>query len=157
MQSFITQLNKTLETDLQHIKTKEPDTLKAALQAANCIANALNHLKAFVLAYTFKDEAEEIWFFKEAKPDLQNKHIYYRKIAKIESLRPVGCHEEQEKYLKERLQKLTFFFNEHKEFYQYYRIQSTHLDDKYFVRRRIDSNQKMNNTEIGRASCRERV
>lgn len=95
-------------------------------------------LKVFAAQYTFSDEAEEIHFFKEMKPELFSKLIYYVKILNIESRRPTGSHEIQEVYLRRELKKLTFFFNNHLEFYQYYRMSSTDLDDKYFVRGKED-------------------
>lgn len=70
MQIFITRLNKTLEDQLQTIQTEESNTLKEALKARDCITNALNQLKAFVLEYTFENEEEEIYFFKKQKPEL---------------------------------------------------------------------------------------
>jgi hypothetical protein len=46
----------------------------------------------------------------------------------------MGSFEIQRTYLRHELEKLTFFFNSHLEFYQYYRMKSTILDDKFFVR-----------------------
>ncbi|MFA7636133.1 MAG: RteC domain-containing protein [Monoglobales bacterium] len=148
MQNFIADLNNKLAAQLQTVELQTHNIIDKSLESLAYVKNALNELKAFLLEYTFENEEEEILFFKKLKPDLQSKHIYHRKMTKIESLRPVGCHEEQEKYLRQRLKKLTFFFNEHKEFYQYYRMRSTHLDDKYFVRRRLDLTQKIDSTDF---------
>lgn len=153
MYFFVTELNKTLEAQLQNIQKEESDTLKKALLTRDCVKNALNQLKAFVLEYSFENEAEEIFFFKTQKPDLQSKYVYYKKIAKIESLRPVGSFEEQEKYLKECLQELTLFFNNHKDFYQYYRMESIHFDDKYFLRGKDVLIQKIKNADIEEKFC----
>ena len=38
------------------------------------------------------------------------------------------------------LEKLTFFFNNHLGFYRYYRMNSTFLDNKYFIRGKEDIN-----------------
>jgi hypothetical protein len=50
----------------------------------------------------------------------------------------MGSYEIQQTYLRYELEKLTYFFNNHLEFYQYYRMNSTFLDDKYFVRGKED-------------------
>lgn len=55
-------------------------------------------LKAFIADYTFRDEVEEIEFFKTVKPRICHRLIYYRKIYNIEMNRPVGS-ESQRSYL----------------------------------------------------------
>ncbi|GAB1415438.1 hypothetical protein MASR2M117_08440 [Paludibacter sp.] len=67
MYIFINELNKTLEAQLQTIQTEETNMLKEALKAIDCIKNALNRLKAFVLEYGFENEEEEIYFLKKAE------------------------------------------------------------------------------------------
>jgi len=98
----------------------------------------LTDLKVFVLEYSFADEAEEINFFKKIKPELFSKLIYYTKVYNIESRRPSGSREIQERYLRHELEKITCFFNNHLQFYQYYRMNSTFLDDKCFLRGKED-------------------
>lgn len=138
MNQFVYKLNKSLNNQLQSLDLEESDTIKKAQRSVRCIKNALTQLKAFILEYPFKNENEEILFFKEIKPELFSKLIYYVKIFNIESRRPMGSHEIQEIYLRHELEKLTFFFNNHLEFYQYYRMNSTYLDDKYFIRGKED-------------------
>jgi len=134
MKQFVIKLNKNLHTQLQAIDLEESDNVRKAQKSVTCIKNALTQLKAFCVQYTFTDEAEEIHFFKKTKPELFSKLIYYVKIFNIESRRPTGSREIQETYLKHELEKLTFFFSNHLEFYQYYRMDSTYLDDRYFMR-----------------------
>lgn len=120
MNQFVYKLNKSPNNQLQSLDLEESDTIKKAQRSVRCIKNALTQLKAFILEYPFKNEEEEILFFKEIKPELFSKLIYYVKIFNIESRRPMGSHEIQEIYLRHELEKLTFFFNNHLEFYQYY-------------------------------------
>ncbi|MDD4994243.1 MAG: RteC domain-containing protein [Paludibacter sp.] len=138
MNHFITKLNKDLNNELQTIDIEESDLTKKAQKSVRCIKNALTQLKAFTVKYTFCNQAQEIHFFREIKPEFFSKLIYYVKIFNIESRRPMGTHEIQETYLRHELEKLTFFFNNHLEFYQYYRMDSTFLDDKYFMRGKDD-------------------
>jgi hypothetical protein len=134
MNHFITKLSKKLNSKLQDIELEEPDLIRKAQKSIRCIKDALTQLRAFTIQYTFCNDAEEILFFKKTKPELFSKLIYYVKILNIESCRPISSHEIQESYLRLELEKLTLFFNNHIEFYQYYRMNSTYLDDKYFVR-----------------------
>lgn len=134
MKLFTTNLNHKLNYQLQQIEIETDNIIEKSQKASFCVTNALKELKAFILEYTFSDEMEEILFFKEIKPEIFSKSIFHDKIEEIESLRPVGSYEAQEKYLKERMEELTHFFSGHKEFYQYYRKKSTHLDYEYFTR-----------------------
>lgn len=148
MNHFIAKLNKELDLQLQTIDMGRENIIEKSQKSFTCVTNVLKQLKAFVLEYKFLDEPEEILFFKKEKPELYSKSIYYKKIAEIESLRPIGCFDEQEIYLRGELKKLTFFFNEHRDFYQYYRMESTNFDDRYFSREKNDLKQKMKGVDI---------
>lgn len=69
MNLLITKLNKNLDNQLQIINLEEQDILKKAQKSIHCIKRVLKDLKAFVLAYNFIDEAEEIYFFKKINPN----------------------------------------------------------------------------------------
>lgn len=140
MNHFITKLNKDLSSQLQDIDLEELDLIRKAQKSIHCIKDALSQLRAFTIQYTFCNDVEEILFFKKTKPELFSKLIYYVKILNIESCKPVGSREIQEIYLRQELEKLTLFFNNHFEFYQYYRMGSTYLDNKYFRRGKEDLN-----------------
>ena len=140
MTQFIPELNKELNSQLQDIDLEEPDLIRKAQKSIRCIKDALTQLRAFTIQYTFCNDAEEILFFKKTKPELFSKLIYYVKILNNETSRPVGSSEIQIGYLRGELKKLTLFFDDHLEFYQYYRMNSTYLDDKYFMRGKEDLN-----------------
>ncbi len=140
MHQFVSNLNKDLYTKLQAIELEQSDLIKKAQQSTLALTNALTTLKAFIIQHTFVDEAEEICFFKEIKPELVGQLLYHIKIFNIESRRPMGIRQIQENYLRHELEKLTFFHNSHLDFYQYYRMKSTYLDDKYFIRGKQDIN-----------------
>jgi hypothetical protein len=60
------------------------------------------------------------------------------KVFNIESKRPTGSEKFLKKYYQNELKKLETFFSENLEFYQYMRNNLSYLDDKYFVRGKID-------------------
>lgn len=138
MKDFVSNLNKDLINHLLMIDLEESSTVCKAQKSIICLKAALQNLKVFALNYNFSSKEEEIWFFKEIKPDIFSRLIYFVNVFNIESRRPMGSYEIQKNYLSHELKKLTFFFNNHLEFYQYYRMNSTYLDDKYFVRGKDD-------------------
>lgn len=148
MNHIITKLNKELNIELQSIDRETDNIIGKSKKSFDCVTDSLKQLKVLLLKYSFCSEQEEILFFKKQKPEMYSKSIYHKKISEIESRRPIGCYEEQEIYLKEELKKLTIFFNDHKDFYQYYRTESTHLDEIYFLRDKNDQKQKMKGADI---------
>ena len=98
------------------------------------VLQRLDSAKEYVKKKGFKDEDEEIFFFKQLKPQLVSKLIYLNSIYKIETKRPRGGDKIIKQYLNLELSKIKRFFDANLEFYKYYRTNSTHLDKKYFIR-----------------------
>jgi hypothetical protein len=138
MDLHFSDISKILDNDLEQINRKYPDFLKKTEQSILCVKTCLQYLKEFICNNPFQTPDEEIIFFKETKPSIFRKLIFYVELLKIESKRPIGnsCH--QKKYLLREQKKLCSFFDENVEFYTYYRNKSTHLDEKYFIRNKLD-------------------
>ncbi|MDP4271078.1 MAG: RteC domain-containing protein [Bacteroidota bacterium] len=134
MVPYVTKLHKNLDKQLQEIDLKEEDGIKKSQESIGIIKNALPQLKKYISEHPFKDEQEEILFFKYHKPEIVGKLLYHLKFHEIESRRPMGSFEKQKAYYLQHLESLTYFFNNHADFYHYYRMNSIFLDDKYFVR-----------------------
>lgn len=79
-----------------------------------------------------------MYFFKHIKPQVFSKLIYYQKLFNIESKRPRSSNKSQIKYFNKHIDTLQNYFNDHLEFYHYYRRGATFLDEHYFVRGKID-------------------
>ena len=148
MNQIITELNIELDSQLKTIDRETVKIIEKSKKSFECVTDFLKQLKEFVLGYTFCNEQEEILFFKKQKPEIYSKSIYFKKVAEIESRRPIGFPADIEKYLIDELRSLTVFFNEHKDFYEYYRTDSTHLDDLYFLRKKNDLKQKMKGADM---------
>jgi hypothetical protein len=129
---------KSLENDLKQIDSENPEILKRSEQSILRINTCLKRLKEYICKNPFISQEEEILFFKEIKPSVYSKLIYFVKIFNIESKRPNGSDISQKKYVLNELNKLEKFFSENLEFYQYFRNKMTYLDDKYFVRGKLD-------------------
>lgn len=81
MIDFTTRLQKELDTQLLEIEAQEEDFIIKTQKSKDCINQTLALLKTFILQYQFKSKEEEILFFKEIKPDIFSKSVYYKKIT----------------------------------------------------------------------------
>lgn len=140
MIQFTSRLKKEVDASVEQIECLDTSTITKSLEASHVLANAFNQLKAFIIAYDFKDEEEEISFFKEIKPKLCYRLIYYRKVYNIEMNRPAGVNMQKE-YLCEELNEINKYNTKRLDFIRYYRSGSTHLDTLYFLRGKADPEQ----------------
>jgi hypothetical protein len=90
-------------------------------------------MKNIVTKNSFKDQSEEILFFKTIKPQVLSKLIFYDKLFLIESRRPKAFHM-QEEYLKLKIQELNNYFDENQALCLYYWKGDTILDEYHFLR-----------------------
>lgn len=135
MSIFIENLNKQLELDLSCISQKNSVVYKCQQRTA-CYYEIILQLKSFVLNYSFSDLNEEIHFFKEIKPRFMSEFLYNKKVFQILISKPIGNYDVLLNYYENYLKQITWFFNTHQEFYQYYRLNSTYSDAIFFVRQK---------------------
>jgi len=123
----------TLESDLKKIDQEEIHALAKAKRSLIHIKECCKELSLMSLKNEFKDKKEEIEFFKELKLSFYSKLYYFTDIINLESQRPNGSDKVKRKFLKEHLYKISEHFNLHRALYQYYRMELTDWDDKYFT------------------------
>lgn len=138
---FTSQVKKEVDVKVGQIECSEVSVITKSLEASNVLSDAFYQLKAFILSYKFKDEEEEILFFKEIKPRFCSRLIYYRKIYNIEMNRPTGVVGRQREYLSEILDSINKYNCKRLDFIRYYRSCSSHLDTLYFLRGQTDTEQ----------------
>jgi len=134
----VTEMINILESELKQIDSEISDILKKSEKSIYSISSCLKQLREYIRQNKFPSQEDEILFFKEIKPTVYNKLIYFVKLFNIESKRPNGSDKSQKKYLQNEIAKLEQFFIENLEFYQYMRNKMVYLDDKYFVRGKHD-------------------
>lgn len=105
-----------------------------AMYMINFIRPLFEELREFIHQYTFQDADEEIVFFKNTKPFILSKLIYFNDIYLLEIRKPNGSKEVLREYYKKKQSAITEFCNANLDFYQYYRSKATHLDKYYFLR-----------------------
>lgn len=129
---------KTLDVSLDLLEAETDDTLSKAEEGIQITKRTLEQLRVLVSKKRFKSLDEEILFFKNIKPHAFSKLIYYQKLFNIESKRPRSSNKAQIKYFNKHIDRLQNYFNDHLEFYHYYRRGATFLDQHYFVRGKAD-------------------
>ena len=126
------------EISINQLELNIDDAITKAEEGIKIAKNTLKELRIYVIDSDFKNEKTEIKFFKQNKPKVYSKLIYYVILFNIESKRPRGSSKPQKKYFDYHINKLQNYFNDNLEFYQYFRRGGTSLDALYFVRGKDD-------------------
>jgi len=134
MEKFSTELLAEMHNGLQTIAMNALHPLQNAERSYYLLENIMHRLKAFFNGYSFKDETEEIRFFKEIKPAFLSEQIYFEQVYSLEVSRPVGPAAAIRKYYKRAMNRINAFFDKHRQFHTYYRSGLSNLDSQYFVR-----------------------
>lgn len=141
MIDYANNLKKEVDIKIDIIESTQDNILKKSLEASRIIGDAFDRLKEFILSYTFKNEDEEILFFKDIKPKFCYRLIFYRKIYNIEMNRPLAGVDAQRDYLSKELNAINEYTIKRLDFIRYYRSGSSHLDTLYFLRQKKDTEQ----------------
>ncbi len=131
-------LNKII-TQIHHQEDKLSSqmmrTVDEAFEMTLFLKEMLSIIKARVLQDSFADEQQEIDFFKNIKPQILGKLIYYNKIFRIETTCPVSNGKIHQSYYENLLKSLKSEYKEsicNEDFYRYYRAGRTDRDHTYF-------------------------
>jgi hypothetical protein len=127
-----------VEKQLKHVHSESIDPIWYSQQAIKILIPTLERLKTFFLKYKFENKAEEIIFFRDIKPNLASKLIYYNEVFNIATNKPFTSKKSILKYYNSELKKLQAYFDENIDFYKYYRTGNSFLDNKYFLRGKHD-------------------
>lgn len=134
----IEEIFKHFDSNIEDLETNIEDVLHKAEEGIKITKDTLLLMRSFVLKNSFKTKEAEILFFKNSKPQIYGKLIYYLKLFNIESKRPRGSKKSQAKYLNNHIERLQAFFNDNLEFYHYFRRGATTFDKQYFLRGQAD-------------------
>ncbi len=111
------------------------NVIKEAYEMIIYLQDTLLSTKELITKQGFKDQWEEINFFRNIKPQILSKLIYYNKIFRIETACPVDKGNIYTSYFSKQLQELKEEYREHidnSDFYRYYRSGRTDRDETYF-------------------------
>lgn len=110
-------------------------SLDEALKMISYLQEVLTSLKASVVKEGFESEWDEINFFRNVKPCILGKLIYYNKVYRIECGCPLGSGKIYRNYFSNQIKELKQEFEEHifnSEFYRYYRSGRNDRDQTFF-------------------------
>ena len=133
MEEFYNEILKKLETSINELEVEADYSIQQIEAVIHLILECLSEVKGHILKSGFKNKEDEIRFFKNQKPIIVAKLIYYNTIYKIETKKPYGA-KPIRKYLNKELKKLKRFFDNNLDFYKYYRSNNSFFDEKMFLR-----------------------
>lgn len=134
MKQFSDEIISKINTEMETSCIDSDVSSDKAMYMINFIRPLFEELREFIHQYTFQDADEEIVFFKNTKPFILSKLIYFNDIYLLELRKPNGSKEVLREYYKKKQSAITEFCNANLDFYQYYRSKATHLDKYYFLR-----------------------
>ena len=138
LETYFAGLLQKVEWQIQEYEDTATDTLTLCRLCVDYLQEILGELKTFIISYPFASTEEEIHFFKELKPLLASKIIYYNTVYKIEVRFPSGSEDVQRDYLLSETDRISKSFQRNLAFYQYHRTKATYLDRQYFMRGKPD-------------------
>ncbi|MBN8880510.1 MAG: RteC domain-containing protein [Sphingobacteriales bacterium] len=132
--SFYEVLQNNIELAIDRIRKEESSTVRMADRSIAAIRGSMEQLRTFIQQNPFVNDDEEIYFFKQIKPPIYARMIYYRKVFNFEARKPAGNRKALRRYLESELKLLGTIYQEHSSAHQYFRSGATHMDRQYFVR-----------------------
>lgn len=142
MQDFCGEFLCKIDSEIFKIETTSSSPISQAKQLSQYLEEKLNELFSWLENHVFKNDEEEIYFFKELKSRLTSKYIYYHKMLETESNAPTSSKKLKIKYYKAIINECHRASKKDNEFYKYYRSGFTHNDHLYFTR--SGTKQKIN-------------
>jgi hypothetical protein len=102
--------------------------------ALNTLRDTLAKVKAHILKQPFKDQQEEIVFFKKVKPLFVAEQLYAIDLCIIQTAQPRYDAALIREYLENELRQINTYFQKYSFLFQYYQLGSTDMDALFFVR-----------------------
>jgi len=77
MMQYTLNLLDKIKSEIQIIDLEEDTTLNKSVKIISLLKIYFNELKSYISEYSFKNEIEEIHFFKDTKPQISSRLLYY--------------------------------------------------------------------------------
>ncbi|QHC84757.1 tetracycline regulation of excision, RteC [Empedobacter brevis] len=136
MANFIyTDVLERIQKEEKLVSLQTDSIINESYRMIDFFQELLRELKLSILQYKFPNSKNEIEFFKNIKPQILGKLVYYNKLLRIETGRPVDNGIMYNSYYSHQMKKLKKEFRDHiliSEFYRYYKSGRTDKDEIYF-------------------------
>lgn len=130
--NYINYFNE-FEREYEVLKNASDDVLTVSLEIIHYIEKKLKEIYKWLKKYVFLSIQEEIYFFKELKPRMVSKLLFYKELLKLEASLPPSK-KKKRKHYEELLTAIHQYVITNKEFYEYYRSRTSFRDEELFVR-----------------------
>jgi hypothetical protein len=122
------------EHELCLILNTYSDEVEKAKKIIIFIEDTLKQLTNWLKNHVFETIQEEIKFFKEIKPNIVAKLIFYKEIISLVATLPLDKNKRLKHYEK-KIDAINQFHRKNREFIKYIKSHSTHFDELYFSRK----------------------
>ncbi len=134
MISYMKTTYDSLLAQLTEMSTQQP-TLPLRCEAAlSCIAQTLHDIREHIRGYVYRSSVEEVHLNRELIPGFFAQYVYYATLYRIETEKPLLSLKSTRKHYRLELHRLEDCYQQHRDFYRYYRSDKHHLDYLYFTR-----------------------
>jgi hypothetical protein len=134
MSTFIKTLLDRLETELEEARSEASPVRRYEISIRLTQAS-IREVKKYNSRHPFKTPSDEIHYFKREAPSFLEKTFFFAKAKKLELFRFSADKEFLISYIGTELKNIHFFFQRHAEFIQYFLVDGSHMDEKYFTRK----------------------
>jgi len=128
------ELIQSLQLRLQEAEARETDLPAWQETCIRLCGESLLQLRQWVTAHAFPDRDCEIYFFKQVKPAIMARYIYYQKVYRLHTGYYNGSGLLEKERLEMELRAIARFFDDNRDFYTYYRNGYIHHDELFFIR-----------------------
>ncbi|WP_299179070.1 RteC domain-containing protein [uncultured Chryseobacterium sp.] len=135
MTSSLNHIISEIQRKENAVSLSAPNAIDEAYQMTIYLKEYLWSIREDVTKQGFKNQWEEINFFRNIKPYILSKLIYHNKIFRIQTACPVDGGKMYASYFSEQIKELKQEYREHiynSDFYRYYRSGRTDRDETYF-------------------------
>lgn len=136
-----------IQTKEDKLALTDSTIIPESLEMICFLRSLLLELKGRVTTDGFSSEQEEIYFFREVKPLVLSKLIFYNKVFRIETACPCDSVTLVEDYFKDILETIKIEYKQyclHSDFYRYYKAARKDRDTVYFRLGNIDFQEGIN-------------
>jgi len=133
MKKYVAIVAKT-QLELENLRFQEVDKSKLSVKGIEIVSEGIQELKSKVLKSGFKDDEDEIHFFKTIKPSLTVNLIYYHCIAEIELKCSYHSVETVDEFVQSKLDEFRKLFDDNADFLRYYKSDSIEMDEHFYKR-----------------------
>lgn len=123
-----------IEKKLLTIEEIESCKISCYEKCTNFIRKELKVIRKEILEEGFKNQNEEIYFFKQIKPKIVAWLIYYIELYKVEIKKPQVNDDLQKEFYRKLITQFQTYFADNRDFYSYFRGNANFSDKQYFLR-----------------------